>query len=213
MISIIIPSRQLSKESITSIKSVASTISFPHEIIISDKAGVAYARNWGAKQAKGNKLLFLDDDVILHSELWSKIACLKYNEFMMFLPEGARIPCSRLMCIFTSVFWELGGFDETFTLTSEDHDFYIRALDAKMKFVPVTSALLTHMDHPSRLRNIHVANAAIRQNMLFLRKHVGRHVDLLETEFFDRVKHRQIRNVFMNLFWLVMAQPRSKSKL
>ncbi|HMK95330.1 MAG TPA: glycosyltransferase [Candidatus Limnocylindrales bacterium] len=213
MISIIIPSRQLSKESITSIKSVTQTIPFPHEIIISNKAGVALARNWGAKRAKGNVLLFLDDDVILHPELWSKIARLKNNEFMMFLPENARIPCSRLMCISTGVFWELGGFDETFTLTSEDHDFYIRALDAKMKFVPVTSALLTHVDHPSRLRNIHVANAAIRQNMLFLKKHIGRHVDLLETEFFDRAKHGQIRNVVLNLFWLVAAQPRSKSNL
>lgn len=200
VVSIIIPS--LRKKQLTK-ASVVATCPMPFEFIVSRKRGVAYARNWGAKQAKNNLLLFLDDDIDLKTEIWKSILGIQKGEFLMYLPKGTGFPCSRVVCIFSEDFWSIGGFDNIFTIGNEDHDFYIRALDAKLIFKSLPSDVVIHYEHHSRTKNIHTAIQAIRQNMIFVRRASHRHFPLiLKTEFIDRLRRFQLITVMLELYWL-----------
>jgi glycosyltransferase involved in cell wall biosynthesis len=122
-------------------------------VIDKKKGGPSLERNFGAKSAKGNLLLFLDADTILPKGFLSKnvaefikrdlgvATCFqavssdnlidriyfKVSDFFMYLGSFF-YPGAYGCCIFTKkeVFDKLGGFDERITLF-EDHDYATRA--------------------------------------------------------------------------------------
>lgn len=184
--------------------SVAATCPVKFEFIVVRNRGLAYARNLGAKLAKHSQLLFLDDDISLLSEAWKQILNVSNGEFLMFLPSNARIPCSRLICISAKYFWAIGGFNNGFTISAEDSDFYIRALDAGLTFKPIHQNLVYHYNHKLRIENVHVAIKATKENMVFARKAVHKHLLLLlKVEFFDRIRCFQFATILLNFYWLI----------
>ncbi len=109
--------------------------------------GAAAARNFGAKKAKGEWLIFLDDDVMVGSHwyaalvlaltnhnqcdmLWGAIA---YESTSPYFPmrivenHGAQWPMSAHMMIKSTVFQTVGGFDPLFAdYHNEDTELAIR---------------------------------------------------------------------------------------
>lgn len=121
----------------------------PYQLILSKKFGLGFARNWGAKQAKNDLLVFLDDDLELRDGIWNEILATKKNEFRM--TKFADLPCTRVLAIHTEDFWKIGGFDESVKYTGEDRIFYLNALDNGLKFTEIPhSKFVLHKEHPSR---------------------------------------------------------------
>jgi glycosyltransferase involved in cell wall biosynthesis len=75
----------------------------PYEVIISNKRGLGCARNCGAKQAKNDLLVFLDDDLWLKDEIWKEILSTRKGEFKMSFSEGFSI--TRVVTIHSARDW------------------------------------------------------------------------------------------------------------
>lgn len=170
----------------------------PYEIIISKKRGLGFARNWGAKQAKNDLLVFLDDDIRLKDEIWQGILSTRIGEFKMILDEG--FPISRVVVIHKEDFRRVGGFDQRIRFTSEDRDFYVRALMAGMRFEKIPINLTIHQPHIRRSMNIHVAIWATSENVQFIHKYAGRFPQVWKVDFFDRLRQCQIRTLVIQVF-------------
>lgn len=138
--------------------------------------GPAANRNHGASLAKGEWLIFLDDDVIpdLSLILQYDSAISRYSNIYAF--EGAIFPdnwellkkdlsecpinvsggCfwSANICIHKSIFKQAGMFDENFLIAAqEDQDLYIR-VQAFSKVVFVNNAKVTHPVRFSKLKTL-----------------------------------------------------------
>lgn len=140
------------------------------EVIIRHDYGRSKARNEGAKRAKGNFLLFLDDDVDLLPEVWSKYI------LKLFTAEPNAIVCkehpvlgTRVCGLSRTLFFQLGGFDEAME-TGEDADLGFRALRQNVKIHRIPHDLVTHHTH-SRNRLRAVLNRARNQARFILRYH------------------------------------------
>ncbi|MEI6523511.1 MAG: glycosyltransferase family A protein [Bacteroidota bacterium] len=130
------------------------------------KKGPAANRNNGAKHARGEWLLFLDDDIIPANNLLESYYYAIRSFDGVFAFEGAIIPdnekllkldmsecpinlhggCfwSANICIRRDVFFELDGFDEQFKFAAqEDQDFFIRFIK-KYKYEFVVKAFVIH---------------------------------------------------------------------
>jgi glycosyltransferase involved in cell wall biosynthesis len=170
----------------------------PYEVIISKKRGLGFARNWGAKQAKNDLLVFLDDDLRLKDEIWKEILSTRKGEFKMTFQEG--FPITRVMAIHKEDFWSIGGFDEKILYTGEDRDFYARAVMKPLHYIEIRTSLTVHMAHQRRSRNIHVAIRATMENVQFILKYSGRFPMIFKVDFLDRLKRRQIRTLLIQVF-------------
>jgi glycosyltransferase involved in cell wall biosynthesis len=169
----------------------------PYEVIISNKRGLGFARNWGARQAKNDLLVFLDDDLWLKDEIWKEILSTRKGEFKMTFFEG--FPITRVMAIHKEDFWSIGGFDERILYTSEDRDFYARAVMKPLRFIKIPANLTIHMAHQRRSRNIHIAIRATAENVRFVHKYAGRFPEVLRIDFFDRLRRGQIRTLLIQV--------------
>ena len=170
----------------------------PYEVIISNKRGLGFARNWGAKQAKNDLLVFLDDDLWLKDEIWKEILRTRKGEFKMTFFEG--FPITRVMAIHREDFWSIGGFDERILYTGEDRDFYARAVMKPLRFTEIPANQIVHMVHQRRSRNIHIAIRATAENVRFILKYAGRFPIIFKVDFLDRFKRRQIRTLLIQVF-------------
>ena len=195
-ISIIIPTV---KNEVLTLKSIGEC-PVPHEIILTRKLGLGYARNWGAKQAKHDLLTFLDDDLILKPSIWKEILNVKKGEFAMTFLSG--FPCTRVMVIHKSDFRKIGGFDDSILYTGEDRDFYVRAIMNKLKWILIPIELTIHKQHLERRRNIHIAIRATRENMTFLVKYGRKFPKVFRVDFLDRLLKGQVRTLLLELILL-----------
>lgn len=125
--------------------------------------GPAANRNHGAKQAKGEWLVFLDDDCIpsdgwlqayvrnfidtneiLEGKTVSERNQIRLNEEAPINEHGGNL-WSCNFCIRAELFFEIGLFDEMFPFAAmEDTDFYVRLIQAKKKIVFVPEAIVVH---------------------------------------------------------------------
>jgi len=168
----------------------------PYEVIISKKRGLGFARNWGARQANHDLLVFLDDDLWLKDEIWKEILSTRKGEFKMTFFED--FPITRVMVIRKQDFWSIGGFDESIQYTGEDRDFFARALLKPLHFVEIPIDLTIHAPHQRRSQNIHVAIRATAENVRFILKYTGMFPKtIFKVDFFDRLKNRKIRTLLL----------------
>ena len=192
--SIIITSRKTKIVTLDSCPDVLDTV-------ISNEVGLGLARNRGAQRAKGDLLIFLDDDLVVDPKLWSYVLDIKEGEFGMTFLSG--FPCTRVLAIHKADFWGIGGFDEAIRFTGEDRDFFVRAVDAGLKFKWIPMNLVKHQPHAVRAKNIHVAIQMVKENMIFLRKYWRQHPDIFKVDFLDRFRRGQFRTLLLEVFWLL----------
>jgi glycosyltransferase involved in cell wall biosynthesis len=126
----------------------------PYQLILSKKPGLGCARNYGAKQAKYDLLVFLDDDLTLKPEIWKHILNTRKGEFKM--TKWPR-PVTRAMVIHSEDFWRVGGFDESIKALGEDLVFYVEAIQHGLNFSEIPIGLMIHEDHEPRSHNKRVA--------------------------------------------------------
>jgi glycosyltransferase involved in cell wall biosynthesis len=199
-ISIIIPS---CKEEIATLDSLDSCpVGF--EVIVSKVSGLGRCRNYGVRKAQHDFIVMFDDDIVVSPEIWHHVLNVKRGEFAMAFLSG--FPCSRVVAVHAEDFWRIGGFDESIKFTGEDRDFYVRALEAGLRFKLVPLSLVYHVPHTVRARNIHVAVQAVKENMVFLRRYWRRHPKVFKVDFFDRLKHGQARTLLLEFFWFFILQ-------
>jgi GT2 family glycosyltransferase len=133
----------------------------------------------------------------LKDQIWKEILSTRKGEFKMGFFEG--FPITRVMAIHKEDFWSIGGFDERFLYTSEDRDFYARAVMKPLRFKEIPVSLAIHMAHQRRSRNIHVAIRATADNVRFILKYAGRFPRIFKVDFLDRLKKRQIRTLLIQV--------------
>lgn len=160
--------------------------------------GPAANRNHGAKQVRGEWVVFLDDDVVAKPDWLAAYAAAVRDDVDVYegktvceagchpgieespinLVGGNLWSCN--MMIRRSRFEAMGGFDEDFPFPHmEDIDFHMRAQNLKVPEMFVRSAVV---DHPPRLKRFGFA--------------AGR---TWESRVFYVFKHQQRKGV---LFWL-----------
>lgn len=88
--------------------------SYTIEVIFSQKKGIGKARNHGAKISKGDILIFIDDDASLDIETFKSALKMIYEKPKSIICTEHPILCSRFMIVSKDVFFDIGGFDETF---------------------------------------------------------------------------------------------------
>ncbi|MEM3551571.1 MAG: glycosyltransferase [Candidatus Bathyarchaeia archaeon] len=193
MISIIITSMKDKIATLSTIKLDAE-----HEIIISRKHGLGFARNWGARQAKGDLLVFLDDDLILKNGFWDEVSKIREGQFSMPYPIVARV-----LAIHRKDFWKIGGFDERIRVTCEDVDFYFRAIEKGLKFRIFPSNLFVHIEHPDhRFSNIYKSIRAVREALTFTVKYGKKYPKLIPNFFWDNIKKFKLRTLLLGIILL-----------
>lgn len=164
-----------------------------HEVILSKKHGLGYARNWGAKQASNDLLIFFDDDIILDKNIWSLLLSIKPKSFAMLKIKDKC--CSRVVVIHKKDYWNMGGFDDNIKYSAEDVDFYLQALQAGLKYIPIPTKLVVHVEHRERWRNP-IMNIKMKfQHAYLIVKHGKSYID-----FWDG---------FLAYFLLWMRRPRT----
>jgi glycosyltransferase involved in cell wall biosynthesis len=205
VISIIITS---CKESVKTLQTV-DILPF-YDMVVSKKIGLGVARNFGARQAKGNLLLFLDDDLYLdNSELVNRVLSVGKGEFAMTFLDG--FPCTRVLAVHKDDFWSIGGFDKQIRYTGEDRDFYVRALQAGLRFKPIPISLVHHVPHRARAKNIHIAIGSVKENVKFVMKYWRSHPEVFKVDFLNRLKRGQFRTLLLQfIFFLHYAVRRIK---
>ena len=158
------------------------------------KRGPAANRNNGAKYAKGEWLIFLDDDVIPDSKLLSAYANAINNDSSIKACEGAIHPddwtllekdmaeCpvnleggvfwSANICINRIFFEQIGGFDEQFKIAAqEDQDLFERIKKlSSVKFIQ--DAKVVHpVRFPKMMTKIFNIPKASKNYSIYVRKH------------------------------------------
>ena len=145
-----------------------------------DGRSASYARNVGAKHARGDVIVFVDADDVAHNRLLAtyareasryRIMGGAYEERLLNAPEVAawryeltarglpvafgKIPFFLMgnAAIHRSVFDELGGFDEALTHGGEEVDFSVRAKLAGIEIGWVPDAIV-HYRHRTTLRGL-----------------------------------------------------------
>lgn len=167
----------------------------PHQLILSRKFGLGYARNHGARQAEHDLLVFLDDDLILKQEIWELILTTCKGEFRMARDKSSDLPCSRAMAIHAEDFWRIGGFDESIKFTGEDRIFYIEAVQHGLKFSEIPMKFVVHKHHEPRWHNARGAIIMIFESCQNFAKYGFRYSDLMTYLF-----HTSIKGMFFRSF-------------
>jgi GT2 family glycosyltransferase len=181
------------------------------------RRGPAANRNYGAIHAKGNWLLFLDDDCIpnpgwlgayalacsgTNSILEGKTTCIgKKSRADEGCPinETGGLLWSCNFAIRRDVFFEAGGFDELYPAASmEDLDFAVRLRRAghRIQFVP--GALIAH---PWKLRHgLEFVRLQAKSILYFVRKHPEAGTMFPRTWGFTRGTRALVKEFPLNLF-------------
>jgi glycosyltransferase involved in cell wall biosynthesis len=188
----------------------------PYELIVDRSQGISCARNNGARKAKNDLIVFVDDDVRLDPKVWRYALATRAGE--MALPlidfygrEHGPYANSRFIAVHKADFWRLGGFDESLRIVGEDRDFYYRALKAGLKIRPIPFSLIRHIPHPTRENsNVHIAIGGIRDRAKVFADHGVQHPELFALDFTPRIqalraKHLLLETVF--LLWFIMKKP------
>jgi GT2 family glycosyltransferase len=165
------------------------------DVVISNKAGLGFARNYGAGKAKSDLLLFLDDDIVLDPDIATHVNSVELGEFGMTFLDG--FPCTRVLAVHKDDFWSIGGFDKQIRYTGEDRDFYVRAIQAGLRFKPIPISLVHHVPHRARAKNIHIAIGSVRENVKFVMKYWRSHPEVFKVDFLDRLKRGQFRTLLL----------------
>lgn len=136
------------------------------------RKGPAANRNNGASKAKGEWLVFFDDDVIVNSNILRKYAeltnsshvevfegAIHPSDFKMMKKDMSECPVningncfwSANFCIKSNLFRQVNGFDERFTIAAqEDQDLYIRL----QKNASINFAQDAIVIHPVRIASL-----------------------------------------------------------
>lgn len=151
-ISIIIPCLHDNPQTIQSLKNFP----FEHEIIISKKFGLGYARNYGALNSNGEYLLFLDSNLEINPKLFQlmEVVFRVEHSYLMsfdgFSHGGKGEPITQVLFIKKSDFNKV-KFSEKIIYSGEDRDFFIKAVyKGLIHFLFKPSFYYTHIDHEIR---------------------------------------------------------------
>ena len=157
------------------------------------KSGPAGNRNAGAARAKGEWIIFIDDDCIAQKEyLAAYAAAIKGNPNLLVFegrifadrprktwaegcPEneqGGMLWTSNL-CVNRKFFLEMGGLDERFKIAYEDVDFAHRLKQRRIESIFVSNAAVCHPWRTLRAEgnNWKPKSYEIKSLELFLKKH------------------------------------------
>ena len=172
MISIIIPSLTKNPKTLNSLQN----LSFKNEIIISNKKGIGYARNYGATLAKGEILVFFDSTLIINKKIWKKFLSIKENSFIMgfegFSHGGTPEPITQILCIRKKDFDKI-KFSNKIIYSGEDRDFFIKAIKKGLKPILIKRKNnYKHIEHKTRaLQNSYTLIKFTNEHAKLLVKH------------------------------------------
>lgn len=161
-----------------------------HYVAAVGTTGPAAARNWGVGRSRGQILAFTDDDCVPDpnwlEEGLKAIANVDAVGGRIVIPLPPRPTDYELsqaqlsQCEFVTAncfcrretFWEVGGFDESFSLAwREDSDLYFKLLESHARVGSAAAALVVHPIRPAHwgvsLRQQH----KIRYDALLYKKH------------------------------------------
>ena len=182
--------------------------------------GPAGNRNSGAKIAKGEWLIFIDDDCIPESNFIQsyELAILQNPQINVFegkifpdrerktwaegCPEnsfGGMLWTSNL-CIKKNLFNQLGGFDERFRVAYEDVEFAHRLKQFQIKSLFIPNAAVCHPWRSLRSggKNWKTKGYQIESLLLFLEKHKDAHNEFGRPALYLK---NFIRIISKNLFY------------
>jgi glycosyltransferase involved in cell wall biosynthesis len=151
---------------------------YPVRLIRHEKClGASSSRNTGAREAKGDILLFIDNDVVIPPRTLGMIAshlgdrrisgvigllratnryrdfCSRYKNYYMHytylkLPEFVNVFYTSVAAIRKYVFWDCGGFDPSYRgATIEDMDFGLRVTGKGYKLLLDKKLQVEHLKH------------------------------------------------------------------
>jgi len=142
--------------------------SYAIEVIFSQSKGIGKARNDGAKIIKGDILIFIDDDASLDIETFKSALKMLYEKPKSIICTKHPILCSRFMVLSKDVFFDIGGFDETFK-RCEDLDFGYRAIRKgyAIRYIPFNK--VKHRDHSGAPPAIKLLREASYKTRLMVR--------------------------------------------
>lgn len=140
-----------------------------NEIILSNSPGRSRGRNDGALKSSKEFLLFMDDDAKFTEETYRKYIL---NEFeknpSVIVSMESPVLSTRVTGISRKLFFEVGGFDETF-VTAEDLDFGYRLLEKgyTIKYIPIDK--IVHNEHPRPRFRVRALRSYLNSVRLLLR--------------------------------------------
>ena len=128
------------------IEDIRTLTQIPYPCFISRVFGFGPARNYGAKHYGNSGLMVqFNDDLVLNPRIWGFIQAFKRGEFgLQIVDEWV---CSRVFVIHLEDYWKVGGCMENIKFAFEDGDFYLRALQAGLRFRRIPSNLAIHIPH------------------------------------------------------------------
>ena len=193
----------------------------PFEVVIDRSAGLGLARNNGARRAKNNLIVFVNDDVKLDRKVWNIVLATKDREMTLPLIDvnnrtGGQFANSRVLAIHKKDFWSLGGFDESLKVSCEDRDLYYRARRHLFTFRLIPFEYITHIPHPIRESNIHKSIQGIRDRAKVFSDYAVRHPELFSLDFTPRIKQLQAKFFLIYsvyLLWFIIKKPFGRRKL
>lgn len=165
------------------------TPSYPLHLLETPGKGAAFARNTGAKEAKGERLLFSDDDVIpkkgwleAHQKAANPTAVVVGKLILpSHLKSGATMTGPKAFwwnatgansSLSKALFFQAGAYDESFTpYGGEDPDLGWRLKQAGATFVFADKALAEHWDEGYEQTLLQKATAAGKAHVRVWQKH------------------------------------------
>ncbi len=173
-----------------------------HYVSVMQTQGPAGARNAGAELARGRVLALTDDDTIPNSQwLASGIAgidagadavtgrtivpliCSKPTDYERDVARLGEAEFVTANCfVRTTVFHELGGFDERFTRAwREDSDLHFRLLDHGYVIEQAPEAIVVHPVRPARWGASLQQQRKSQDNALLYKKHPERYRERIQS--------------------------------
>ena len=203
LVSIVIPSI---KKNVLTLKNLDCP--FPHEVIVIKEHGLGKGRNEGFRRTKGDLVVLVDDDLIIDPKIWKYILNLRNKEFAML--DTGNFPITRVFAIYKKDFWLVGGFDESLRYSSEDREFYSRAVLKGLKFKPIPLSLVAHIKHKKRSANIHSGLKVCKDNVNFILKYLIYFPKLVfKQDFLNRIRSFQFRTLILQFFyfyWIILFE-------
>jgi glycosyltransferase involved in cell wall biosynthesis len=190
-ISIIVPTRD--NRFICQVKEDLSKQTFKDfELIVMDSNGpVSMKRNKGVKQAKGEWIVFIDDDVRLPPDWLKQLLqnsdkdIIVTGSVMTIYPFGLLTHSTSCNCIFHKS--KFVPFDESFKYAAhEDKDWFFRMDGTKV----VPTAVIYHMDQQK---------CSMKKNFIFGMESVKLHKRWGERHQISRVAYYGVRNAFIDI--------------
>ena len=191
---------------IPSVKKRVFTLEFNAELerfnvkVVRGVKGLAKAFNECYRAADSEVIVLLADDIIIDSEVYNYFSQVKKGEFAML--DTGDFPINGVQVIHKDDFWRVGGFDESLKYSSEDREFFSRAVLSGLKFKPIPLRLVKHIKHETRSSNIYKAFRVVRDNMKFAMRYF-RFFPLLvlKHDFLNRFRRLQLRTLVLQLFY------------